>query len=333
MPAQGRTLIRVASLLAALRTVTGADVAAADESGLSFWLQGQFGSFAAVPNEPGWSFDNSYYHATVGATGGATIPRGGRIHSGVRSPSDYFMFTPTYAFATPVLGGQASVGMTVTYGRNTGSALETFDRPGGTRLSEGRSDLMVGFGDLTPFAQLKWNSGVNNFMVYATAGVPVGDYDPNLLSSVGMGHWAADAGGGYTYFNEQVGFEATAVVGFTYNFINPYTQYQSGVDAHLDWALSPYVSDTIHFGAVGYVFRQVTGDSGAGARLGEFKSRVVGIGPQIGFFFPFGDQQGYLNFKAFQEYNAHNRLDGWAGYVTFSIQPPDAKPASNGAKQ
>jgi hypothetical protein len=148
-----------------------------------------------------------------------------------------------------------------------------------------------------------------------------------------MGHWAADAGGGYTYFNEQVGFEASAVVGFTYNFINPYTQYQSGMDAHLDWALSPYVSDKLHVGMVGYVFRQVTGDSGTGARLGEFKSRVIGIGPQIGFFFPFGDQQGYLNFKAFQEYNAHNRLDGWVGYVTFSVQPPDAKPANNDGKQ
>jgi len=30
----------------------------------------------------------------------------------MKSPSDFVMVTPTYVFATPVLGGQAAVGMT-----------------------------------------------------------------------------------------------------------------------------------------------------------------------------------------------------------------------------
>ncbi|HEY6994092.1 MAG TPA: transporter [Xanthobacteraceae bacterium] len=333
MPARGRTLIRVASLLAALRAATCCDVAAADESGLSYWLQGQFGSFAAVPSEPGWSFDNIYYHATAATSGGRRIARGGRIHGGLTSPSDLFMFTPTYTFATPVLGGQAAVAITATYGRNTSSASETLPRLGEPPLLEGRSDSVVGFGDLDPYASLKWNLGVSNFMVYATAGVPVGAYDPNLLSSIGIGHWAADAGAGYTYYDEQVGFEASAVLGFTYNFVNPYTQYQSGIDAHLDWAVSPYASEKMHVGAVGYVYRQVTGDSGPGTRLGEFKSRVLGIGPQIGFFFPFADRQGYLNLKAYQEYNAENRLEGWTAYITFSVEPPETKSAKSAGKQ
>jgi hypothetical protein len=62
--------------------------------------------------------------------------------------------------------------------------------------------------------------------------VPVGIYDPTRLATMGLGHWATDAGAGYTYLNEQVGFEWSAVVGFTYNFIKPYTQYRSGIDAH-----------------------------------------------------------------------------------------------------
>jgi hypothetical protein len=333
MPAPGRTLVRVASLLAALRAVSGCDGAAADESGLSFWLQGTFGSFAAVPNEPGWSFDNTYYHATAATSGGARIARGGRLHDELKSPSDLFMLTPTYTFATPVLGGQAAVAMTATYGRNTSSSSESVALLRGPAVSEGRSDSVVGFGDLNPFASLKWNLGVSNLMVYATAGVPVGAYDPNLLSSIGTGHWAADAGAGYTYFNEQVGFEASAVLGFTYNFINPYTRYQSGVDAHLDLALSPWVSEKMHVGLVGYLYRQVTGDGGPGDRLGGLRSRVTGIGPQIGFFFPFGDQQGYLNLKAFHEASAQNRLEGWTAYVTFSIQPPERKSANTAGKQ
>jgi len=73
------------------------------------------------------------------------------------------------------------------------------------------------------------NRDVHNFMVYATTAVSVGVYDPNRLASMGLGHWAAYAGVGYTYLNEQVGFEWSAVVEFTYNFINPYTQYRSGM--------------------------------------------------------------------------------------------------------
>ena len=42
----------------------------------------------------------------------------------------------------------------------------------------------------------------------------------------------------------------------------------------------------LHVGVVGYAYQQVTGDSGAGATLGDFKSSVYGIGPQVGYMFP-----------------------------------------------
>jgi hypothetical protein len=215
--------------------------------------------------------------------------------------------------------------MSALYGRNTTSVSATLTGPGGASLSGSRSDYVLGFGDLYPAASLKWNRDEHNFMVYATTGVPVGVYDPTRLASMGLGHWAADAGAGYTYLNEQIGFEWSAVVGLTYNFINPYTQYQSGIDAHLDWAISPYLSDKLHLGAVGYVYNQLTADSGPGARLGEFKSRVAGIGPQIGFFFPIADREGYLNLRAYYEFNASNRLEGWTAYVTFSVEAAEQK--------
>jgi hypothetical protein len=73
---------------------------------------------------------------------------------------------------------------------------------------------------------LKWNKDVSNFMVYATTGVPVGAYQRTRLSALGLGHWAVDGGVGYTYLNEKTGIEGSVVFGLTYNFINPYTQYQ-----------------------------------------------------------------------------------------------------------
>lgn len=301
--------------------------AAADEGGASFWLPGQYASFAAMPySAPGWAVEIIYYHATAKA--GGNFQRSGSLQFGVDTPSDFVMVTPTYVFATPVFGAQAAVGLTAQFGRNKTSISATLTGPGGNSLSGTTSDQVTGFGDLSPSASLAWNSGVHNAMTYVTANIPVGAYSMDRSSALGMGFWVVDAGAGYTYYNAQAynaqaGFEWSAVLGFTYNFTNPHTQYQSGIDAHLDWAISPYVSETMHVGVAGYFYRQVTGDSGPGAVLGDFKSRVAGIGPQIGFFFPVADRQAYLNVRGYHEFDAERRPYGWTGWVTLSFEPPD----------
>jgi hypothetical protein len=239
------------------------------------------------------------------------------------------MFTPTYVFENPVLGAQAAVGLSTLFGRNKTSASATLTGPGGMTLFGARSDDVVGIGDLAPHASLSWNRDAHNAMVYVTGNIPVGAYSTTRLSALGLGYWAIDAGAGYTYYNEESGFEWSAVLGLTYNFTNPHTNYRSGIDAHLDWAISPYVSDRMHFGAVGYFYHQLTADSGAGALLGDFKSRVAGIGPQIGFFFEVGDRPAYLNFKAYHEFNAKHRLHGWTAWVTLTVEP-SGRTRSNG---
>ena len=80
------------------------------------------------------------------------------------------------------------------------------------------------------------------------------------------------------------------------------TQYQNGVDLHFDWGASQFLSKQVMVGLVGYVYKEIGCDSGSGDRVGCFQSQVVGIGPQIGFLFPVGDMQGYLNFKAYGEF-------------------------------
>jgi len=301
--------------------------AVADESGVSFWLPGQFASFAATPLKPGWSFDWTFYHATASANAGANFPRGGRVALGVSSPSQFLMFTPTHAFANELLGAQLELGMTFLVGRNSTSASATLTAPGGPALSGFREEQIVGVGDLTPTAALKWNRGEHNFMLYTTANIPVGAYDPDSLAAIGIGHWAVDGGAGYTFYSESAGVEFSVVSGLTYNFTNPDTNYRSGVDAHVDWAFSPFVSDKMHVGAGGYFYYQLTPDTGASALLGDFKSQVAGIGPQIGFFIPIGEYQGYLNLRAYYDFAAKNRLEGWNAFVSFSIEPPENKSA------
>ena len=123
--------------------------------------------------------------------------------------------------------------------------------------------------------KLKWNNGVNNFMVYGAGDIPVGDYNPNRLANIGMGHGAIDFGAGYTYLNPATGTEFSGVGGFTYNFKNPDTQYQSGIDFHFDWGVSQFLSKQVFVGFVGYAYQQITDDFGQPAVLGGFRSRVV----------------------------------------------------------
>jgi hypothetical protein len=249
------------------------------------------------------------------------FPAGGEIRAGIDAEVDFVAFGPTYIFEEPVLGGQASVSLLGLFGHSKGHAEVTLTGPGGNTISGERTDTLTSYGDLLPQATLKWNEGVDNFMVYVTGDIPVGDYQEDRLANLGLGHGAIDGGLGYTYFNPQTGREFSVVAGATYNFENEHTDYQNGIDGHIDWGASQFLSEQVQIGAVGYYFQQLTGDSGEGATLGDFKSRVAGIGPQVGFLFPAGDMQGYVNLKGYYEFAAENRPEGWNVWLTLAFSP------------
>src|SRR5258708_24451623 len=64
-----------AALLAIATLALLPQISRADESGISFWVPGQFGSLAAVPQTPGWSLGAVYYHTSVAASGAAAAAR------------------------------------------------------------------------------------------------------------------------------------------------------------------------------------------------------------------------------------------------------------------
>ena len=71
---------------------------------------------------------------------------------------------------------------------------------------------------------------------------------------------------------------------------------------------------------------QLTGDDGCAPVLCPFKSRVIGVGPQIGYIFPVAGMQGYVNLKGYGEFDNDNRPDGWNVWLTFVLSP--APPSS-----
>lgn len=322
----------LASLCGLAANASMPDKSIADENGISFWLPGQFASLAALPGLPGWSTATIYYHTSLAGSGAAYAAREVNIGGLSRTANlslnvngnggaDLQLVNATYVFATPVLGGQFALGMSVPLGYNNNVSINgALTTPVGT-FQGSLSDSRSGFGDLYPMATIKWHQDVHNFMTYVTGNIPIGTYDPTRLSNFGIGHGAIDGGGGYTYADLKSGREFSVVSGLTYNFRNPSTDYQSGIDWHLDWGASQFISKQVHIGAVGYVYQQLTADSGAAPILGDMKSRVLAVGPQIGFLFPVGDLHGYLNLKAYYEFDAKNRPEGWNAWLTFAISP------------
>jgi hypothetical protein len=108
--------------------VSASTIAAADEGGVSFWIPGFFGSLAATPQQAGWSLASIYYHTTVSAGGDVALARefeikkvpvglSASLSANLNATGDLGLFIPSYVFATPFLGGQASVSAIGIYGR------------------------------------------------------------------------------------------------------------------------------------------------------------------------------------------------------------------------
>ena len=131
--------------------------ALADEGGVSFWVPGFFGSLAATPQQPGWSLANIYYHTSVSAGGNVALAKEfqigqvpanlsvtARLNASVNATGNLGFVIPTYVFATPVLGGQASVSLVGAYGVvNTslaGQLSGNLTGPGGGSIPFMRSD-------------------------------------------------------------------------------------------------------------------------------------------------------------------------------------------------
>jgi hypothetical protein len=125
----GFWLHSLAGSAVAIALALAPQLASADEVGESFWTPGSFGSLAATASQPGFSLTSTYYHTSTSAgseVARARLIRIGRVTGAVDEnvsaisvqPEDLATITPSYTFATPVLGGQAAVAV------SAGSAYE-----------------------------------------------------------------------------------------------------------------------------------------------------------------------------------------------------------------
>src|SRR5208282_1282259 len=119
----------VCGALAFAAIVSIPSISLADENGVSFWIPGFFGSLAATPQQPGWSVAAINYYTSVSASGNVAVSKeitigqfnpalNASVNANISARADIGIFIPTYVFATPFLGGQASASLLMAYGGN-----------------------------------------------------------------------------------------------------------------------------------------------------------------------------------------------------------------------
>jgi hypothetical protein len=177
-----------------------------------------------------------------------------------------------------------------------------------------------GLGDIVPKAQLGWHHGDFSHTLYLQVVTPTGKWDPGFSPIIGMNRPGVDTGWAFTWADKRTKIQVNGAAGFTFNFENTDTNYKSGSEFHFEWAIGYEMSPGLVVGVVGYDYRQLSGDSGAGALLGDFKGSVDAIGPGISYTTLFRQMPIILNVRHYQEYNVDHRWEGSSTLFTSTVR-------------
>jgi hypothetical protein len=182
---------------------------------------------------------------------------------------------PWKPFGTRVLTG---VSLPFLYVRTT--ATVEVRGPKRTRSARIQEDAF-GFTDMviTPVI-LGWSAGLFHWSTGLSIYAPTGEYSPNDLAPLGKNFWTFEPFAAITYLNTKYGQEASLQIAFDANTVNPATDYHSGCQLNIEWLLAQHLPYGFSVGVTGFLYQQVTADSGNGA---SGFAGTYAIGPSIGY--------------------------------------------------
>lgn len=320
-----RRLLVPAVIVAAYASLSGKADAA--EAAQGVYVLGNRGPLAGVTPPPGFYFENETYFYQGDLGGNRSFQSGGVVAANVKLDISATFMTPVWVTPVEILGGNLGFSITIPFGTPNVSAGAVLSSPRIDRIISGRErDDVFNVGDIYLASFVGWHSGNVHWSTTVLGVVPSGSYETGQLSNMSLNRPALDLSAAVTYLDPVLGYELSVVPGVTFNWINPATQYLTGTEFHLEWSASKYLSQHLSIGAVGYVYDQITGDSGRGDRIGPFKGRVTAVGGQIGYTFKFGALPVSMNARVLREFDVTNRFQGTATYLTISaplwVAPP-----------
>ncbi len=278
--------------------------ARAAEGGTSLYIPGSGGDIiAAFSPEPGLQVSNAVFVQT-GSVDAAVLQ--GLVDLGLDVDIVLDIMGAAYTFETPVLGGTYTVGVAVPFGGVDLSATAT--GPLGGSISASGDTFALADIAFVPF-QLNWSFEKFHVKVAQAVFAPTGDYDLSSRINLGRNYWAFDTAMAFTWFDPAMGSEISVIPGILFNTRNKATDYKTGTELHVDFTANQFLSPTFAVGLRGYYYKQLTGDSGSGAVLGDFKSESLGLGPGFVWIPAFAGGKLTVVGKTLHDLFADNRFE------------------------
>ena len=297
----------VRALAAALPALISLDVHA-EEGGSGHYLPGANASFIdALPGRPGFAIANFflYYPASTSRQ----LPIAGLITTRLDAKVYADSIVAIYQTSRELLGGSYAVGavLPVVWMDVTASIA-----PGPLNRSQDEN----GIGDILfyPF-MLGWKSLGGDLKYDVRLGIyaPTGKYEVGSLANLGRNYWTFEPAFTVSFLSSKIGLEASAYAAVDFNTNNTATDYQTGTQFHIDATVAehlPLLGGFVGAGASGFYYQQVGGDSGSGARLGDFKGHTLGVGPVVSYAIKSSGFDGAIEVKWLPEIDVKNRLEG-----------------------
>jgi hypothetical protein len=306
-----RIIIKV--LLISLVVAYTATLSHAAEGGYSNYIPGTYGDFAAAVEPPTkLTVRNDIYYYQADS---ARSVRSGIIEADADLEFIIDFLTLLYKPDVEFLGARYAFGLFIPI---VHADIDTGVRLGNLQVRW--QDDTFGLGDLTIIpCILFWNHGNFHFTLAEYIVTPTGEYDTDDVANTGLNYWTFDTDFAVTYLNEKTGQDYSINIGYNYNTENPDTDYQTGEEVHIDYMINQFFSASFAIGIHGFYLKQVSGDSGDGAKLGGFKADAAGIGPALLWSPKRFDQAVTFIAKWLHEYDAERRMEGDHVFVSFAM--------------
>jgi len=170
----------------------------------------------------------------------------------------------------------------------------------------------TGIGDMIFGPALGWHHSPQLHTLLALdVFAPTGEFNKNDLANIGRNYWALQPIAGISYIDPR-GLNADAKVMWLYNLKNKDTNYRSGQEFIVDYAVGWGFGNGWTLGVGGYVYQQLNDDKLNGATVPDNKARAFAIGPSIKFD---SGKGWFVTAKYTPESSVRNRADGAAFWL------------------
>ena len=179
----------------------------------------------------------------------------------------------------------------------------------------GQRDSAQGLGDIDLTMALAYHHSAN---LHSAFGIdvfaPSGSFDAHRLANIGRNYWTVQG----VYAASHVdpgGLNWDLKLMYDYNFENRDTDYKSGQELHVDYALGYGVHPNWVVGIGGYAYRQVTDDKLNGVDIGN-RGRAFAIGPSVKWD---NGRGAFVTLKYEREFHVQNRPQGDSVWLKASL--------------